>query len=135
MLVILCDGSSLGNLGPSRIGVAIWKRISGTHSARRVNPSHTISKDIGVATNNDAEWQAVLEGVKYAMCVAKQGEDVFLYSDSLLVVSQANDEWKVKKPTMKQYKDQYDRLCMNMKFRGKLMWLPRQLTYLADKLT
>ncbi len=130
MIILMCDGSSKGNPGPARIGVVIWKRTF--EHTKKTTPDEKISEDIGQGTNNDAEWQAVLRGLeKVQDC---KGHPVFIYSDSLLVVMQANNKWKIKDERMKVYKARYDELC-----RGFLQitttWIPRQLTVMADKLT
>jgi len=137
MKVIICDGSSKGNGGASKIGVVIWERFSGTSSARRVAPTKTISKDIGNGTNNDAEWKALIEALEWVNS-QNDNDPVFIYSDSMLVVEQANNRWKVKQPNMKIYKDKVDELVEKMDIRHQeitLSWLPRQLTMLADKET
>lgn len=135
MLVILCDGSSKGNPGPSRIGVVIWKRLPGTSSARKVKPDISISKDIGIATNNDAEWQAVLEALKYANSIKYKGS-IFIYTDSLLVANQARGLWKIKNDKMREYQEKANELCINLDDNNiQISWLPRQLTQLADNLT
>lgn len=132
MLILMCDGGSKGNPGPATVGVVIWRRESGTSSARKFTPTHKISKDIGIATNNDAEWLAVLEGLEYAKSIKYLGE-IFIYTDSLLVASQANGEYKVKQENTKAYYLEYRELCRERQV--KITWIPRQLTYLADKQT
>lgn len=136
MKAIICDGSSRGNPGPASIGVVIWDRKFGTASARRVTPTHTISRSIGHATNNEAEWEAVLAAMQHVVDTAKGFNQVFIYSDSLLVVSQANGDWKVKDPRMINFKERLDTFADEAELRQqqvKLTWLPRQLTVLADK--
>lgn len=137
MLIYLCDGASKGNPGPSSIGVVIWKRVAGTSSARRFSPVKRISKDIGIATNNDAEWQAVLEALEHAKREATKGEFIYIYSDSLLVVEQAKGTWKIKQASMKAYYNKMSELSLDLSEKGidniEIAWLPRQLTYLADK--
>jgi len=137
MKVIITDGSSLGNPGPCKIGIVIWERFSGTSSARRVSPTKTISKDIGNGTNNDAEWMALIEAVRWVNSQS-DNDPVYIYSDSLLVVEQANNRWKVKQLNMKAYKQELENLIDKIDERKQqitLSWLPRQLTMLADKET
>ena len=137
MKIIMCDGSSKGNPGQSKIGLVIWERFANTSSARKVTPTKTISKSIGIATNNDAEWQAVIEAIKYAND-KNMSDDVFIYSDSLLVVNQVNREWRIKDAKMCQYYEAFCRLleeCELRKQKVTVTWLPRQLTVLADRQT
>ena len=43
-------------------------------------------------TNNMAEYEACIYGVKVAL--AAGAKDLLVYGDSLLIISQANEEWK-----------------------------------------
>ena len=84
-LEIYTDGGARGNPGPAGIGVVIWhgKQLVGTYS-----------KYIGHATNNQAEYQAVI----YALEQAKRlkAEELDFYLDSELVVNQLNRKFKIK---------------------------------------
>lgn len=128
MLVILCDGSSKGNPGPASIGVVAWDRAS---NPRIIYPNYRFSKDIGVCTNMEAEWTALIQSLLFA-CDKDKSQDIYIFSDSQTVVKQANGIWKVKhnniKPlyeTFEILKDKFPNLHIN--------WVPRQLIYLADK--
>lgn len=132
MLILMCDGASKGNPGKASIGVVAWKREPGTASARRWRPTHKISKDIGEGTNNDAEWMAVLEGLRYARSI-NNTDEVYIYTDSMLVVCQAKGQWKIRQDNMRDYNAEYHKLRQGMKV--EITWLPRQLTYLADRET
>ncbi len=84
--ILNTDGASNGNPGPAQIGI-ICKSADGSSIFK-------ISKNIGIATNNEAEYEAVIEGVKEAL---KKGiKKLLLLSDSELVVKQLNNEYKVK---------------------------------------
>lgn len=131
MQVIICDGASKGNPGQASIGVVIWERFSGNGN-QRVKPTHTISKHIGIGTNNDAEWKAVLEAMQYL--VDRVGNDpAYIYTDSMLVVKQISGEYKVKNDQMKLYKHKFDLLKRMCRREINISWLPRQLTMLADR--
>ena len=128
MLVILCDGSSKGNPGPASIGVIAWDRIN---NPRIIYPSYRFSKEIGVKTNMEAEWLALLSAVNYAYNKDKAAE-IYIFCDSQTVVKQANGIWRVKHdniiPLYKQF------LCLWKEFSHlHINWVPRQLVYLADK--
>lgn len=89
-LVIEADGSSRGNPGPGRIGVVV--------KDERGVPLATVSKDIGRATNNQAEYEALLAGLEVAR--AKRAESVEIRMDSELVVSQIKGTYRVKAPSL-----------------------------------
>ena len=48
--------------------------------------------------NNMAEYEACIYGVK-----AAGDKDLLVYGDSLLIISQANEEWEVKEERLKPY--------------------------------
>ena len=133
MIICLCDGGCKGNPGLGTVGVVIWKRLSGTSSMRRVTPFHKISRRIGHTTNNLAEWQAILDAALWCKENAKQGEDIFIYSDSTLATHQANGKWKVKDNGMRTMYTKFMEVTHG--FNVTISWLPRQLTCLADELT
>jgi ribonuclease HI len=90
--VIICtDGASLGNPGPAAIG-AVIKDEQGRLIAR-------ISQRIGQATNNQAEYRAIIAALQKAISLGAR--QVELNSDSELVVKQINGSYRVKKPALK----------------------------------
>jgi ribonuclease HI len=133
MLILMCDGSSRGNPGPASIAVIIWQREPGTSAARRFRPTHKIREEIGIGTNNEAEWRAVLRGMQYAKEIGYKG-DIYIYTDSMLVVQQANRKWHIGGEKMKEYNKEFDALkaAMGPGASIDIAWVPRQLTRLAD---
>lgn len=60
----------------------------------------TLAEGIGVATNNQAEYRAVIEGLRLA---AERGaERVLVRSDSKLLVEQLAGRFRVKNPTLQR---------------------------------
>lgn len=93
---IYADGGSRGNPGPSGSG-AIIRNESGETVA-------TVSEFLGTATNNVAEYTAVLRGLEKLseMLESKVAEaDVAVFMDSMLVVRQMRGEWKLKNEGLK----------------------------------
>jgi ribonuclease HI len=80
------DGGARGNPGPAGIGVVL-EDPSGDVVAE-------IAKAIGCATNNVAEYRALLEGLELALEHGVRRLDVF--SDSLLMVEQMKGRYRVK---------------------------------------
>jgi len=89
-LVIHIDGGSRGNPGPSGFGVhAIDAK------------GHVVAEHfgyLGTATNNVAEYQALVHAFKLAS--ARGAKRLEIRSDSELVVKQMNGLYKVKHPDM-----------------------------------
>ena len=76
-IYINCDGASRGNPGKAAIGI----QIKG-EDQKTVLKQH--SEYIGIATNNVAEYLAVLKSLDIAKNFTNQ--NVFVYSDSELLV-------------------------------------------------
>lgn len=90
-LLIYTDGGSRGNPGPTAIGVVMGDK--------------SYSEAIGEATNNVAEYKAIIFALKKAKALlggdkAKETE-VEIRSDSELIVSQLKGEYKVKDEELK----------------------------------
>lgn len=91
--VMYCDGASSGNPGKSGIGVVIDLIHKG--ASREDEPeTYRISEYIGIATNNVAEYSALLTGLIKARSLGVKKINVFL--DSELLVRQINGIYKVK---------------------------------------
>ncbi|MGA7294552.1 MAG: ribonuclease HI family protein [Terriglobales bacterium] len=88
-LVAYVDGGSLGNPGPSGIGVVIEGATSGTVR---------IAKWIGHQDNNVAEYVALLEALQYAHGLKARALHVF--SDSQVVVRQMSGEYSCRSPRL-----------------------------------
>ena len=97
--VLYTDGASRGNPGPAAIG-AVIKDGQGGVLAR-------ISKRIGITTNNQAEYRAVIAALEEAIRLGATMVDI--RSDSELVVKQINGRYRVKhlglKPLYRQVKE------------------------------
>jgi ribonuclease HI len=89
-LDIYCDGASRSNPGEASIGITIMEQDI---------EIDTISRKIGIATNNVAEYQALIDGLKY--CNDNNVQNVSFYLDSKLVVEQISGNFKVKSEHLK----------------------------------
>ena len=85
-LVVNVDGGSRGNPGPAAIGVVI------ATTAGEV--LEELGETIGAATNNVAEYRALLRGIERATELG--ASELELVGDSELVVKQVRGEYKVK---------------------------------------
>ena len=85
-LLINTDGGARGNPGPAGMG-AVLKSESGEVLAE-------VSEFIGHATNNQAEYKAVVSALEKAKELG--GTELSFFLDSELVVKQLNHEYKVK---------------------------------------
>lgn len=89
---VYCDGGARGNPGPAAWGFVIKKDGITTHRKGGY---------IGIATNNTAEYTAVIEALTY---LGKQfsRSDLHFYVDSQLVASQLSGIFKVKNPNIRE---------------------------------
>lgn len=90
-VIIHTDGASQGNPGSAAIGATI-KDEQGRLIA-------SISRRIGTATNNQAEYKAVIAALKEAQRLGANA--VQLKSDSELLVRQINQQYRVKNAALK----------------------------------
>jgi len=93
-LNIYTDGGARGNPGPAAIGVV----IKDTNNKILHQFSHTI----GPATNNLAEYQAVVAALEYLITNRHKPSSINFFLDSRLVVNQLNGLWKVKDSNLRQ---------------------------------
>jgi ribonuclease HI len=91
-LIVNVDGGARGNPGPAAIG-AVVQSADGEMLEER-------GERIGVATNNVAEYRALLLGIELA--AAQGASEVELVGDSELIVRQVKGEYKVKDATMRE---------------------------------
>lgn len=85
-LLIYTDGGARGNPGPAGIGAVIYDE-----NKKLIDE---VSEFIGHATNNQAEYRAVIAALKRAKKIG--AHEINFYLDSELVVKQLNREYKVK---------------------------------------
>jgi len=122
-LILYTDGGARGNPGPGAIGVVI-KNNKG-------KVIKEIGKFIGRATNNEAEYKAIIEGLKEAK--DKKATELECFLDSLLVVNQLDGKFKVKDKKIKLFWNEVKEL--EKSFREVLYHhIPRTRNYLADRI-
>lgn len=90
-LVVHVDGGARGNPGPAAIGVVV--------ADTQGEVLDEVAERIGVASNNVAEYRAVLRGLERAAALGAR--EVEIVNDSELVARQLIGAYKVKHPSMK----------------------------------
>lgn len=89
-LIIETDGASRGNPGLGGAGVIVKDE-----HGRRIE---TIQEFLGVTTNNQAEYRALIEGLQAAIRLG--AAEVIIRMDSELVVKQMNGQYRVRHPAI-----------------------------------
>lgn len=120
--VLSTDGGARGNPGPAAIGIVL--DIEGA-------PVIRISESIGDATNNVAEYRAILRGLEEARRAGVTHLECRL--DSELVVRQLQQEYRVKDPTLAQLFVRVWNIAQG--FRSvRFVTIPRSANRAADRL-
>jgi ribonuclease HI len=122
-LTAYTDGASSGNPGPASIG-AVIQDGGGKVIAR-------ISRRIGHATNNQAEYRAIIAALEEALRLG--AEEVDIKSDSELVVKQLNGRYRVKKATLRPLYQKVVQLTGSLG-AFSIAYIPREQNGEADRL-
>jgi len=120
-LVAYVDGGSLGNPGPSGIGVVLDGLAGKTIR---------IAKWIGRQDNNVAEYVALLEALQYA--VTQKARKLHVYSDSQVVVRQMKGEYICRSPRLYSLNWICRKLARSFDF--SISHVPRELNAEANDL-
>lgn len=135
-LIVHTDGGARGNPGPAAVGVVIE-----IYELANDAPVQTIEfgKQIGEATNNVAEYTAVIEALRAIS--AWQSEHALIKNsslhiqfllDSTLVVNQINGIFKVKEPSLRELLLQVHMLEHSVNAQITYMYVPREQNVRAD---
>ena len=123
-LLIEADGGSRGNPGFSGSGAVVIDSESGEILAE-------IGLYGGIASNNVAEYKAMIAGVRRALELDPDAE-LHIRMDSKLVVEQMSGRWKIKHPDMADLAAEARGLLTGTPVRFE--WIPRLENSRADKL-
>jgi len=117
------DGCSIGNPGDAGIGMVL--------SAPTGDVLWELGDYIGTATNNVAEYRALLRGLQEAIRLGVMEINVF--TDSELLVKQLRGEYRVKAPHLRPLYS--DALRLLARFRSRrVRHVPREQNKHADRL-
>lgn len=116
------DGASFGNPGPAGIGVHL--EVDGK--------VREISEHIGTATNNVAEYSALVRGLEEALRLGAREVEAFL--DSELLVKQIKGEYKIKNKGLIPYYQKAMGLIRSFE-RFSISHIRREKNERADRLS
>jgi ribonuclease HI len=122
-VTLYVDGSCSGNPGDGGAGVVIKDEEGRT-------VTH-IKRYLGSVTNNRAEYQALIVGLKEAQVLGTKEVEVYL--DSELVVNQINGVYRVRDATLKTLEGEVRRLLGHFA-RWVVGYIPREANREADRL-
>ena len=120
---LFTDGGARGNPGPAAYGYVL-EADDGTLLAAH-------GERIGVATNNVAEYRALIAGLEKALEL--ELDEVGVISDSELLVKQMTGEYRVKNEALKKLNDEAERVARRI---GEVSYtaVRREHNELADRL-
>lgn len=122
-LIVETDGASRGNPGLAGAGIIITDEAG--------HRLETIGKFLGVTTNNQAEYRALIEGLQ---AVARHNpESVTVRMDSELVVKQMNGVYRVRHPEIVPLYQQAVEAVMSLP-KVTIVHVPREKNPGADQL-
>lgn len=119
---LYCDGSSRGNPGHSGVGSVLYKQD------KLIN---CLSRYIGIATNNVAEYIGVIYGLD--MCINLNIKNLIVYGDSTCVIEQSKNNRKVKTQHLLSLHQYVQRLSICFKYID-FQYIPREYNTIADQL-
>lgn len=134
-IFIYCDGGSRGNPGLAA-GAFIIK-----DSSNKI--IHQSGKFLGLATNNQAEYQAVILALEWVVSAVGANHDspatqslpeINFFLDSVLVVSQINGLFKIKNPDLRNLLFKIRELESEIKSKIIYSQIPREKNFQADLL-
>lgn len=128
MLNVYVDGGARGNPGPAAVGVYIVDEKN--------NILCRLGKKIGVATNNVAEYKAVIAALSLLLEKKElRGQrQINFYLDSQLIFSQITGLFKIKNPNLRELLFAVRQKEAELSLAIQYFHIPREENKEADKL-
>lgn len=123
-VLVEADGGSRGNPGPAGYGAVVLEEGTGEVLLERY-------ASLGVTTNNVAEYQGLIAGLRAAAELGATRVDVRM--DSKLVVEQMSGRWQIKNPGLRPLAAEAAKLVDGFA-AVTFDWIPRERNKLADAL-
>jgi ribonuclease HI len=128
---VFTDGASRGNPGHSGIGITIYDENDFI--------LRTYKEYIGKATNNQAEYLALIKGIELVKKLKESGENaefdsIEFYSDSELVISQLNFNFRVKEPELALLNNKFHVLAKKLNKPFSVNYIERSKNKNSDRL-
>ncbi|MEO8664524.1 MAG: ribonuclease HI family protein [Ignavibacteria bacterium] len=123
---VFTDGASRGNPGSASIGIVINDDDG--------NEIITHKEFIGKVTNNNAEYSALIKGVKLLKTITNDFDEINFFSDSELMVKQINGQYKVRNPDMIKLSLEFWKEIRSLNKKFSLNHILRDKNKVADRL-
>jgi ribonuclease HI len=125
-ITIFGDGGSRGNPGEAAYGFAVFTGNG--------DPIYSEGKRLGIATNNVAEYSAVINALRYVVTNFPDISELQFKLDSLLIASQMSGKFKIKHPVMRELFITAKGLEAQLHAQIIYSQIPREQNKVADKL-
>jgi ribonuclease HI len=127
---VFTDGASRGNPGHSGIGITVYDENDFIIK--------TYMEYLGEATNNQAEYKALIKSVDVLKKMLSDNEadfdEIEFYSDSELMVNQANFDFRVKEPDLALLNNKFHVTVKKLNKPWKIFYIERAKNKNSDKL-
>jgi len=124
-LIIYTDGGSRGNPGYAAFGFVVYD------SDKKLLFEH--GKNIGIQTNNVAEYTAILEALKYVEeSIKYEVLSIKFFMDSKLAAEQLSGRWKIKNENLRGLYFEIKKMEQKLGVRITYSHVPREQNKEAD---
>ena len=127
---VFTDGASKGNPGEAGIGVIVYNENDFIIESCR--------EYLGTATNNQAEYKALIKSTDLIKKIIADGENGFerieFYSDSELMVNQVSFDYQVKEPELALLNNKFHVKMKKIGIPYTITHIERALNKAADRL-
>ena len=125
-LLVYSDGGARGNPGPAAYGFLIKDQDQ--------QVIHEFKAFMGNNTNNQAEYQGVLNALQWLLNNPTQASEAICHLDSLLVVNQLSGKFKIKQPGLIKLAQQTHKIISALPYPITFTYIPRAQNHEADAL-
>ncbi|MEO0072665.1 MAG: ribonuclease HI family protein [candidate division WOR-3 bacterium] len=132
-VIVYIDGSSQGNPGPSGVGVYIYGKLP-----RSSNTKHWFARYIGIRTNNEAEYYALLYALEFLatqLSLTSQAKisEIVIRTDSELLYNQMLGQYRVRDRKLKKLYAQAQNVLRKLPM-VTFQLIPREKNRVCDRL-
>lgn len=142
--LVYTDGGARKNPGPAGVGIIIKRKAQ----SEKLKTVWEFSEYIGEATNNQAEYKAVIQALNYLKFeilnpkseinskfqIQNSKPKINFYLDSQLIVEQLNGRYKIKNEGLKPLYGRVRELIMKLGNNISFQHIPREKNKEADRL-
>lgn len=129
-LKVYTDGASRGNPGLAAIGIAVYDENDFAITTHR--------ECIGEATNNQAEYKALLKSLELLKKLSSEKtvsiDKIDFFSDSELMVHQVNFDYRINEPELALLNNKFHVLMKKLSIKFTISHINRDKNVVADKL-